>query len=220
MAVQPGYLASVRVSNTSTAVVDQGMSDGGDQTTWYTTNSAQNVWDPTVTPTFEDNGVAIPAGDIASYSAALGKVTFTGTKVGPITMTGNFLEMHTEVFARGYSASIRRAMLDATVFGDTAVDRVAGLIDAGFTLESLSPGLDDLDGGAGELKLANVLLAGTTKLVELNPDGGTKLWRIWCKFEQDDIGTAPDDLVGASISGQGVSYGGERSVHYGDVAGL
>ena len=83
-------------AGTVTSVTGSSMSsESGDNITWHPTQSQERRWDPNATFTIYDNGVAIPSGDISSieYGGGFGgaKVTFTGTKTGPITYNGSYI---------------------------------------------------------------------------------------------------------------------------------
>jgi len=85
-------------SGVITPIVGDGMtSESGNNITWHPTTATHRRWDPNATFTFYDNGVAIPSGDISSIDYGDGwggaKVTFTGTKTGPITYDGSYITM-------------------------------------------------------------------------------------------------------------------------------
>ena len=59
--------------------------------TWKIDDISKDVWDRTVTPDFFDNAVPVLDADILSIDYLTGEVTFTATKVGPITADGTFI---------------------------------------------------------------------------------------------------------------------------------
>lgn len=222
MAKKPGFLASLKFTGASTAVVDQGMTLSSGKT-YYTTTAAQNVWDPTVLATFEDNTVPVSANDIEDVDYLMGKVTFTSgySVTGPITMSGNWLEVLDIADARSYSISIPGELLPSHVLGDGWVDREAGRLDVGLTFEDIdgAQGLTDLDAGGGTEQLANILQNGEAKLYEACPDkaNDTTCWRAWCLLNTQGINIDISDLVGSSYSGQGTLVGfATRSASFGD----
>jgi len=77
-----------------TAVDDESLSDSGDQTTWEFANGNIKV-DSIID--LQDNSVPIVAGDIASIDYVAGTITFTGTKVGPITADYSYHNDTTEL---------------------------------------------------------------------------------------------------------------------------
>ena len=85
-------------SGVITAVTGDSMtSESGDSITWHATDREHRRWDSNATFTFYDNAVAIPGGDISSIDYGDGwggaKVTFTGSKTGPITYDGSYITM-------------------------------------------------------------------------------------------------------------------------------
>lgn len=210
MAGLAGYLGSVKVSGDSSAVVDQGMTLSSGKT-YYSTSAANNIWDPTVAVTFEDNTVPVAAADIESVDYLMGKVTFASgyTVTGPVTFSGNVLELEDVAFCRGYSLQILNALLNCTVFGNTHVNMESALKDAGFTFEDLSQGLDDLDPGASTLRLYDLLTNGTPKVWQFGANLATDptCWRIWGLLGEMGVQSAPDDLLGASLTGHGTLEG-------------
>ena len=220
MARKPGFLASLKTSGASSAVVDQGMTLSSGKI-YYTTTAAQNVWDPTVLATFDDNAVPVAAADIDWVDYKMGKVKFADsyTVTGTITMSGNILDKLSVADARSYSINTIKELLDSSVFGDSHVARESARNDVAITFEDLEQGLDDLDGGAGTTQLYSELSNGSFKLFEACPDSAsdTTCWRIWVLLESQAQSLDVGDLIGSSWSGRGCLPGyATTSASFGD----
>ncbi len=134
MAGVAGYNASIKKSGTSTAFTDEATTNTAGNT-WQISDSVKEVWNRNTLPTFKDNTVSIPSGDIQSIDYLYGKVTFTGSKTGPITVSGDYMPMAEVAGAKDASLNRTSAILDDTDTGNTGYHtKVSGLHDASVTL--------------------------------------------------------------------------------------
>lgn len=107
---------------------------------------------------------------------------------------------YNDVFgAHDVSIGLNANMLDVTDFGDTAMSRIAGLLD--FPI-SFSYFYDNSDTAQGALQSA--LLNGTTVYIQVIPDG-TNGFQVECLVESLDHSTSVDGVPTVSASLQSVA---------------
>lgn len=189
------------------AMTEEAMSDSGDGLRFVTTDADRNFWDPRVEPVVEDNGVVVSSGYTVNY--LMGQVTFDAPPTGPVTVTGSYLPRFLLPACRAHTLNATAAMLEATVYGDEAVARLAGLFDVSGTLERLESGLEVYDGDAQTLW---DLLDGR-KVVGLeirNDNAQPHCTRCYVLINQNDLSGAVGELATASVSFQGVSWANSR----------
>lgn len=193
------YNSVVNITGTSTAFTTEGFS--GATTTWQITVGTKRVWDPAVTPSFFDNGVAIAANEVSSINYLFGVVVFTGSKTGPITATGNYFPVWPVAEVREFNIQMSRNVLDSTVFttSGTAKSKTAGLKDASGTIGSLDSLNTDIDTGGTSRKLFDVLNGATAVVLDIQPGGVSNKWRFWITLDKEDLKAAVDDLVTSEI---------------------
>ena len=180
MAAVAAYKTTLYVGGTSTAFTTEAMSGSG-AGPYQITDTAKRAWDPTVTPSFFDNGVPIISADISSIDYLFGKVTFTGSKTGPITVTGNYIPLLAVAQGKGFSVARDTDMMDATVFS-TSPDRIflPGLKQLTATISTLDTLLTDLDSGAPSWTWAAKFDGTANLFFEVDPGGvGTAKIRFW-----------------------------------------
>lgn len=197
-----GYAAKVLVSSdTATTFTAEAMTGSG-AGPYTITNTAKAIWDPAQALTFYDNGVAISSGDILSVDLLLGKVTFTSSKTGPITVSGKYFITYEVTDGSEVSFELMRDQLDTTVFGASGYkSRILGLLDAKGTIH-LKNRIDiDYDSSGATRKFAADLTAGTPFVLSLRPTGtGTApRYRMWVYATKTAQNIAVDGLVEGDI---------------------
>lgn len=193
-----GYLTTISVSGTSTAMTAEAMTGSG-AGPYQITNSAKRVIDYTAAqPTFYDNGVAISASDISAIDYLQGKVTFTASKTGPITVDGSYLPLLTVAEARTVSLSFEADELDTSVFGSQYRTSTQGLKRITGSMEILSLPATDLDPGAGSRSFEAVFNAGTQIVFTVTPGGVTSHRFVGALFGTE-TGAPIDGLVTTTI---------------------
>jgi len=180
MASLAGYNTVVKKSGSSTAMTDEAMSGSGAGP--YTIDAAaKKIWDRDTLATFEDNSVAIDAGDILTVDYLTGKVTFTGSKTGPITVSGKYMPMAVVAQAHAAAISLGGDLLNDTDFASAQtapyVNRAAGLRDASVSLTRW----EDVAGTFGA-----ILAAGVAIVLEIQPGGSGKYLRGWFLLESEN----------------------------------
>jgi hypothetical protein len=167
------------------------------------TNFLRRIIDPDAAVTVKVNAIVVTTGFTIDY--LFGKVTFSPAlaPADVVTVSGNFLPTLDVIESKEFSVSMTRDMGDVTVFAVTDNrSRLPLLKDASGSISHLKALLDDLDPGAGTVRLFNLLVDGTRKVLELNPGGQADFWRGWVTFESQEVAAAVDDLVNATLNWQ------------------
>jgi len=204
-----GVNTRLRVNGESTPMTGEAMTQSGGSRTYFTASAARNLWDPNATLVVLDNGVIVaPANYTANY--LLGKVTFadTYTVTGPVTVTGNYLPSLTLAQCRSAEATFMRELVETTVFGEDARNRVGTIKDCNFSLTQLDFGLSDLDPGAATRTFNGLLDGGAAFVVEFQPNNAVDdVFRAWVKLASNNASSAPDAVTEANYDLQGVTVG-------------
>ena len=101
--------------------------------------------------------------------------------------------------ANDASANLQAAMLDVTQFGDSAIDRIAGLFD---TPISFSGHYDNSD--TGQALILTQFLARNSIYAQFKPDG-TNGFKVECRVESYEFAATPDGTSTFSVSLQSIS---------------
>lgn len=176
----PGYLTKVNKGGTPTAMVDEAMTVTTGNT-YEIDDATKAVWDTDVLPTFEDNGVPVPAGDIVSINYLFGRVTFTGARTEPITVSGNFIPIACIAGANTYNVNMSLSVLTDTEFCTNVgfQTKVGALIDVVIGIERF----DDLSKA-----FFDILINRERVFIEILPQGPSSgsVIRGWFIEESDN----------------------------------
>lgn len=191
-----GYNTLIKTGGTSTAMTDEATTNtAGD--TWRINDTAKRVWDPAVALTFEDNLVAIDAGDILSIDRLFGTVTFTATKTGPITVaTGNYIPLINVATAKGYSLNMVADVLDDTDF-------IRAQANGGFRTRLL--GIQDVVANISRWESADTIFFDalnnrTRILIDISPGGNNShVARGWYKTEAENRSGSISELEASEL---------------------
>jgi hypothetical protein len=199
MAVLAGYSTTIEINGASTAFTGEAFTGSG-AGPWTITTESKSVWNPATTPTFYDNAVAISSGDISSIDYLFGKVTFTGSKTGPITADGAYYPRTAVSECKAFEVEITRDPLDVTVFHATQKhrERILGLLDLRGMLSTFDPMVADLLSGPGSVTWQDILTGSTSKVISIYV-GQTRYWRFWAKTKNLKISGERDGLVEGSV---------------------
>jgi hypothetical protein len=210
----PGYNSTVKVTGTPTAMVGEATTDAGAHTTYQITNAAKRILDPDAAITVKKNGVA-QAATLYTLDKLFGRVTFLAALLGGdvVTIDGNYLPTLDVIECKEASVSNQRDLADTTVFkASPAKTKMALLKSASGSIHHLKALLDDLDAGAGTVRLYDLMANGTRKVLELGFGSSGYVWRGWVLFESQEVSAAFDDLVNASLSWQSTLDDSQSSV--------
>lgn len=178
------YNTSIKKGGTPTTMTSEAM--GGSGTTFQITNTAKRVVDRNFAYTIYDNGVAVDVADIASFDMMFGKVIFTGSKTGPITITGKYIPLAEVDNAISHGVDITGDVLDDTDFATAAGNggyrtKKYGLNDVKVTMarnDDLSKDFKDL------------VLAGTPVVLDITPANQSEKIRGW--FVPESVSSSGD----------------------------
>lgn len=218
MGASAGYKAALEIAKVSTAMVDEPMSQSGATKTYYTTDASKNCWDAEVATVIEDSGVIV---DPSNYTLdqLMGKVTFVSgyTVNGAVTVSGSYLVRHPVGYCRGAELQVSRGMLDASDWDAGHVKRVVSLGDVAITLERLKLA-DDLDPGAGSLKITDLLGDGEFFVITFTPDEDEDYEeRLRCVIESRNASAQVAALITSAVSFKGTATTYQKtSWSYGD----
>lgn len=193
MAEVAGYNTTVYVSGESAAFTTETMTGSGAGP--YQIAAAKRIWDPEGTFSFFDNGVAISSGDILSIDYLLGTVTFTASKTGPITATGDYLPRLAWLKCRGVTLDSAADSLDTSVFGSQYKSSIQGMRELSGSAEVIEPLTTDLDSGADSRTWDAVFAGGTQVVLEIS-GGGVGGIRFWAILLGTTTSISTADLVG------------------------
>lgn len=210
-----GWKGLVKVTGTPTAMVGEATTELVADTVFQITNAAKRILDPDAALSVLVNGGAAPAHTINHLR---GKVTFAAPIGGAdvVTVTGNYLPTLEVIECFEANASMSRDLADKTAFkGSASVDsskqKFPLLKDANGSISHMRALLDDLDAGGGTVKLFDLLANGTRKVLELVMGDSGYSFRAWVLFDQQELSSARDDIVNASLSWQATTDDTGRS---------
>lgn len=186
-----GWQTTAKVSGTAASMTAEACT--GATTTWQITDTAKRVLDPSVTPTWYDNAVAISSGDISSVNYLTGTVVFTGSKTGPITVDADYYPMLSWASARMVEYTEEADELDTSVFGSQQKSSIQGMKAISGNGEILERLDYDLDSGGDTQDWQSRYNDGVSVVLEITPGSGTA--RFWAKLFTIGTQSATADLV-------------------------
>jgi hypothetical protein len=195
----PAYNTTLEITGTSTVMTAEAMTGSG-AGPYQITNSAKQVINPLVALTFYDNGTDCTA-DVLTIDYLFGKVTFTGSKTGPITVTGEYLPRLTFAEAKATTWTFTADKLDTTVFNATGwKTSIQGLKELMVAVESFALPDTDMDGGAGSRTIEDVWSNDTSILLSLNPGNTGDIYRAFVEMIDFEGANSVADLVNTKCS--------------------
>ena len=186
-----GWQTTAKVSGTAASMTAEACT--GATTTWQITDTAKRVLDPSVTPTWYDNAVAISSGDISSVNYLTGTVVFTGSKTGPITVDADYYPMLSWASARMVEYTEEADELDTSVFGSQQKSSIQGMKAISGNGEILERLDYDLDSSGDTQDWQSRYNDGVSVVLEITPGSGTA--RFWAKLFTIGTQSATADLV-------------------------
>jgi hypothetical protein len=197
-----GYKAVVKKSGTTTAFTDEAMTLVSGKT-YKITNTAKNVWDRSVTPTFEDGGGAISSSNVESVDYLFGRVTFISafTPSGSVTVTGSYLPLTQVAKTNQYTLTMTAAPVETSTFD--VVQANGGYRTFQYGLKTVTLALKGVY--ASSSAFAALLAARSEAVVEICPDGSSKsVARGWFKpmanNQMGDVGELEEEELNFNLS--------------------
>jgi hypothetical protein len=164
--------------------------------TYQIDTDSKQVWNRLSTFTFYEDSVEISSSDISSIDYLFGKVTFSTSKTGSITVDGDYLP--TSLIAGGYEATMNRTnqLFTSTDQSNAGFEtKETGIKDVNITVSRF----DDLSGD-----FVTILNSGTPIVVEFAPVS-TKVYRGWFilsgKDQTIDVNALIEDTLTFDLSG-------------------
>lgn len=218
-----GWKGLVKVTGTPTAMVAEATTELVADTVFQITNAAKRIIDPDAALTVKVNGIATGLAFTVNY--LFGKITFAAPLGGAdvVTLDGNYLPTLEVIECFEASASMSRDVAESTAFKgtgstDPSKQKKALLKDASGSISHMRALLDDLDAGAGTVKLFDLMANGTRKVLELVLGDSGYSFRAWILFDAQELSAARDDLVNASLNWQATTDDTGRSTFGVDLA--
>lgn len=198
MAATAGYLATVSVTGTSTAMVAEVMGAVAG-TTFQISAASRQIVDPATAIVIKDAGVVW--GGTYTFDYLTGTVTLSGAPGGAVTIDGNFLPARQIAQAYEVDVSLSRTLPDSSLLGSDFTQRTPALGDITGSFACYDSGLNVYT----DVDLAQILVDGTTKVVEMDWNA-TNILRFFATFESIEASMAVDGVQTAtasfSLSGQ------------------
>lgn len=220
MAAQAGYQARVQIglATDTTARTDYALTlvTGSGGLIWRG-GSERYVWDPATTITVKINTTPTASG--WSFDYWLGILTFDSDQTGnTIEITGETFDMFTIAQAHACTVTISAMMLEDTVYQDTAVSRIAGLLDVAGTIARFETGAADYDSGGGTVSVFDAITNRRTVILEIRPVlTADHVFRCSALLESEEEGVEVAGLLDSVVSFQGTLLpNATTSAGYGD----
>ena len=172
-----------------------------DNITYTISSATKNIWDRTYTITVKDGGS--PTAESYTINRLKGTITFSGSGTRTITVSGKYLPTTEIANAREVSYTIEADNQDITVFGQSYINRLQGLLDFTGSLSNLYT--DD--------SLQDTLIAGVPYVLEIyNNRSSNYDLRAWVIFASIEQSGSADGVVEESVEFEGTNDDDERCV--------
>lgn len=154
MAATASYTTLLKKGGDSTAFTGESLTLVSGETYQMDTTSRRFL-DPSVVPTFYEDEVEIPAGDVLEVNYLFGKVTFNEEKTA-VTMDGSYIPMSTVAGAKSHNLSISAATHANTAYGNDGTEtHQLGL----FSVSASFSRFDDISGDFKDIIRSRVPVA-------------------------------------------------------------
>jgi hypothetical protein len=206
-----GYNTIVKRGGTSTAMSDEPMTLVSGSI-YQLNDTAKRIFDRTVVPTFEDDGVS-PQSDltVTAIDYMFGRVTLSAPAAGNVTLkTGNFIPTVDIAGANNYSLNHGGDVLPDSSFDKTRlnggnVTRILGIRDVSVSISKWDVVTDSF--------FFTALNSRTPVVIDIQPGGsGNPIFRGWFVTEsqnrQGDISSLESSDLSFQLEGEAIdSYG-------------
>ena len=185
-----GKGALIKKSGTRTAFSDESMSNTAGNT-FQIDDTAKQVLDRDIIPTFYEDDFEIAASDILKIDYLYGRVTFATAKTGDITLDGNYMPMSNVAGATEGSLNRTAQLLDSTSLSNSGYrTKTYGLRDVAVNITRF----DDM-----QYAFTDILANRTACVIEIAPDTN-KSYRGWFKVESSGLTLDINALLDESIT--------------------
>jgi hypothetical protein len=183
------YPSLVEITGTATALSSEACALVSGKI-YQVTDAAKRVLDPDTAIVVKDDGVEVAAGSY-TVNYMFGKITFAAayTPTTPITIfSGKYLPRLEIGVAKEYSIDDETELPDTTVFSSSPVEQcIPTTRDVTGTLRRLDAGQIDYDTGGGSVRLMDLLITPTRKVLSIALGSSGTIFRALVGFSADDI---------------------------------
>ena len=189
MSERAGKSCVIKISGTATTMTGEATTTA-DNTIYQITSTVKQVLDRDTVPTVLD-GVGATSEDY-TVNYLTGTFTFESADAGRnITITGKYLPMTTAAYAHTMSDSRVCNLHEVPKFGDSYIDRIAGLKSASGTLSQWD---------ATDETYKDALTAGDPIVIEISAISTDEPDRFWALLDSDELQAAADGMQDEVIS--------------------
>ena len=178
--------STVYITGTATALT--GACDSVSSKVYHVTDATQKVLDPDTAIVVSDGG-GVVAATAYTIDYMFGVITFDNAPSGTVTIAGKYLPLWAVATARGYEINDETELPDTTVFHatETCQQCMPTTRDCSGSLTRLDAGEIDYDTGGGSVKLRDLLIAATPKVLSITFGSSALTWRGMVFFDSDSI---------------------------------
>ena len=188
-----GYLATISVTGASTAMTNEPTTNTSG-TSFQMDTAARRIVDPSVALVIKDGGSAW--GGTFTFDYLNGIVTLSGAPTGSVTIDGAFLPARQISQAYELDVSLSASLPDSSLLGSEFTQRTRALGDITGSLTCYDTGTQTYT----DVDLVGALTDGSTKVVDIQWNGGTNYLRFFAMFESVEASASVDGLQSATAS--------------------
>lgn len=192
------HLATVSVTGTATAMTGEAMTDvsGGAKTSFQITATSKRIVDPATAIVINDTHTGGAWAGTFTIDYLTGTVTLSGAATASITITGKFLPSRQILNAYEVDVNLTKNLVDTSLLGQGHMLRTP-------TLGDITGSLSCYDNGNQlytDVQLSSIVTDGTSKVIDIDWNGGTNLLRFFAKLENLDSTASVDGVQTATVS--------------------
>lgn len=188
-----GYLATISVTGASTTMTGEATTNTAG-TSFQITATARRIVDPAVAIVIKDGGSAW--GGTFTFDYLNGIVTLSGAPTGSVTIDGAFLPARQISQAYELDVSLSASLPDSSLLGSEFTQRTRALGDITGSLTCYDTGTQTYT----DVDLVGALTDGSTKVVDIQWNGGTNYLRFFAMFESVEASASVDGVQSATAS--------------------
>jgi hypothetical protein len=193
MAATAGYLATISITGASTTMTNEPTTNTSG-TSFQMDTAARRIVDPAVALVIKDGGSAW--GGTFTFDYLNGIVTLSGAPTGAVTIDGAFLPSRQITQAYEMDVSLSRNLVETSLLGSEFTQRTDALGDITGTFSCYDSGLSVYT----DVDIAQILVDGSAKVIEMDWNGGTNVLKFFANFESVDPSMSVDGVQTMSAS--------------------
>ena len=193
MAATAGHLATISITGASTTMTGEATTLTAG-TSFQITTAARRIVDPAVAIVIKDGGVVW--GHSFTFDYLNGIVTLDRAPGGAVTIDGAFLPSRQITQAYELDVSLSASLADSSLLGTAFTQRTRALSDITGSLSCYDSGLTTYT----DVEPVDLLDNATTKVIDIQWNGGTNYLRFFAMFENVEPSAAVDGIQSLSAS--------------------